>query len=97
MILETLKAMAQSKKVMSAAAGVLTLVGVRYLGLPEETLAPLSLQITGVISALLIGQGAADLGKEAKSREAQGIMDAIITQSAVGSDPTKPDAEDLGF
>ena len=83
MILETLKALAQSKKVISAVAGVLTLIGVRYLGLPEDQLGPLSLQITGIVATLLIGQGAADLGKEGKVNEAMGVLHAIEMQGAI--------------
>jgi hypothetical protein len=83
MILETLKALAGSKKFLSAVAGVATLVGVRYLGLPEEQLGPLSLQITGIVAALLVGQGAADLGKEGKINEAMGVLHAIEAQGAM--------------
>ncbi len=60
-----------SKKVLSAIAGVLCLVGVRYLKLPEETVGPLSLQITTVVAALLVGQGAADLGKAGKQPDGE--------------------------
>jgi hypothetical protein len=65
-MMDVLKSLASSKKVLSALAGVLTLIGVRYLSLPEDQVGPLSLQITGIVAALLVGQGAADLGKEGK-------------------------------
>jgi len=89
-IVDTLKALATSKKFLSAVAGVLTLIGVRYLGLPEDQIGPLSLQITGLVAALLVGQGAADLGKEAKVNEAAGMLEAIVTQGALERGVTPP-------
>lgn len=74
MFVTTLKALLGSKKFLSAAAGVLAIVGVRYLGLSEEQATEIGREILGVIAALLVGQGAADLGKEAKTRESDGIM-----------------------
>ena len=88
-MMDVLKSLAASKKVISAAAGVLTLIGVRFLGLPEEQVAPLSLQITGIVAALLVGQGAADLGKDAKRAEAE----AMVTMAAMESGFTVSDSE----
>lgn len=84
MILATLKALAGSKKFLSALAGVLALVGVRYLGLEEAASHDLSQQIMVVVSALLLGQGAADLGKEGKGREADGMLALASTAAAFG-------------
>ncbi len=63
-----------SKKVLTAIAGVVTLIGVRYTSIPEEQLGPLSLQITGLVAALLLGQGATDLGKAGKATEASAMV-----------------------
>lgn len=93
-MLETLKGLAASKKFLSAVAGIITLIGVRFLDLPEDQLAPLSLQITGIVGALLLGQGAADLGKEKETRRADGILKAIVTEGAINQGFSPGDDED---
>ena len=69
-MMDMLRALAGSKKVVSAVVGVLAMVGVRYIGLEEAVAHDLGQQIMVVISALLLGQGAADLGKAGKEAEA---------------------------
>lgn len=96
-LLETLKALAGSKKVLSAVAGVLTLIGVRFLGLPEDQLGPLSLQITGIVATLLLGQGAADLGKVGKEKEAETMAATALAAFRVADAQEDDDSPDLGL
>lgn len=81
MIKDIAVSLLSSKKVVSAIAGIATLIGVRYMGLPEDTVGPLSLQITGIVAALLVGQGAADLGKAGKKTEGE-VMVALTAMEA---------------
>lgn len=85
-MVDTLKALAGSKKFLSAVAGILALVGIRFLGLPEDQAASLSLQVTGVISALLLGQGAADMGKSKALVEKDGAMEVLGAFPELGED-----------
>ena len=79
-----------SKKVLSAIAGIAVLIGVRYTSIPEEQLASLSLQITGLVATLLLGQGAADLGKAGKATEAS----ALVAMTAMEAGFIEEDEED---
>ena len=53
------KAWYKSKKFWATVSGVLAVVGSNYLGLSEAQI----FAVVGVISSFVIGQGAADLGK----------------------------------
>lgn len=67
-----------SKKVLTAIAGVLTLLAIRFVpGVSEETIAPLSLQITSIAATTILGIGAADFGKEAKKTETEAGAKAV--------------------
>lgn len=72
-MLDTLKGLGKgllgSKKVVAAIAGALAVVGVRFLGLDDAAAADASLKITGIAVAYLLGQGAADHGKEKAKAE----------------------------
>lgn len=68
-ILNAIKGLLGSKKALSAVIAVLAIVGVRFLGLDEAQATEISMQITGVAAALILGQGAADLGKEKAKAE----------------------------
>jgi hypothetical protein len=60
-MLDVLKQFVASKKAVAAIAGVVTLLAGR-IGLDMSP--ELSLEITGVVIAYLLGQGLADIGKE---------------------------------
>ncbi len=51
----------KSKKFYSAVAGVLAVVLLHVFGIAEET----TLQVAGIVIALLLGQGLTDFGKAA--------------------------------
>ena len=80
----TLTGLLSSKKAVSAIVAVLAIVGVRFLGLDEATATNASMQIMGVAAALILGQGAADLGKEGKKTEAEMIAKLELSE---GPDP----------
>lgn len=54
-------ALFKSKKFYTALAGVIAVILSQYFGVAEAT----TMQICGIVIALLLGQGLADLGKEA--------------------------------
>lgn len=63
-LLTVLRALVGSKKFISAIVGVLAVVGVRYLGLGEEQATEIGRELVAVFSALLVGQGLTDQGRE---------------------------------
>lgn len=61
-----------SKKFMAFASGVvvnIAVLGASKFGIPEEQAQAAALKITGLVGAYIIGQGAADMNKEAKKLE----------------------------
>ena len=52
----------KSKKFWVSVSGVVGVVLGTYLGVPEEA----TMKVAGIVIALVLGQGLADLGKEAK-------------------------------
>lgn len=54
-----------SKKLLMAIAGVVSVALGEFLGVPEEA----SMQILAIVVSYILGQGIADLGKEAKKIE----------------------------
>lgn len=55
----------KSKKLWTAIAGVVGVILAHFFNVPESTTA----EIAGIIIALLVGQAAADFGKESKKVE----------------------------
>lgn len=58
-----------SKKFVALVGGGLSALAVRKLGLEPEVAAKLSEQLVALVAAYLVGQGLADLGKEARKVE----------------------------
>lgn len=50
----------KSKKFLVSIAGVLSVVLMHYVNIPEET----SMKVFGIIISFVVGQGLADIGKE---------------------------------
>ena len=50
----------KSKKFWATVSGCAVVIGGQYLGLSEDAV----LQVMGLISAYVVGQGVADIGKE---------------------------------
>lgn len=76
----------RSKKVWATGLGVLAAMGCEYAGLSIET----TIAITTPIVAYILGQGVADLGKEAE-QVAREIKD--VDASSSGTDRAKPDEQ----
>ena len=55
----------KSKKFWTAIAGVFAVIMAHFFNVPEGT----TLEIAGIVIALLVGQAAADFGKESKKVE----------------------------
>ena len=91
---DVLRSLITSKKFLSMLVGILVLVGVRYLGLEEAAATELSREIVAIVVTLIAGQGLADLGKEHATREAQGVLSAIVTQGAIQSGFTDDEEEE---
>ena len=52
----------KSKKFLVSVAGVVAVIGNHFFGIPEQDM----LQVTSIVISYVLGQGLADLGKEAK-------------------------------
>lgn len=64
--MSVVKALFSSKKFLSFLVTVIALVLTRKIGLDETVAQELGREIVAVAASLLVAQGAADLGKEAK-------------------------------
>lgn len=91
-----LRGLLSSKKVWTAAAGMLATVAVRYLNLSPEVAHEVSLQVLGIVGILLVGQGLTDAGREASVAKSDGAVAALVAKAelALGKGDSDEDDDD---